>query len=79
MYITGYFRTVSIRKDKVRERVTSDQSIKEVKHEATLKRLEESEQLFLDTINPQEETVAVQIEKVHAEESTALHYNKLPV
>lgn len=51
-------------------------SIHEVKHEATLKRLEESEQLFMDTIQKHEEAVAAQIEKVHSEETVALHYNK---
>ena len=36
----------------------------------------ESEQLFLDTIHGNEEAVAAQIEKVHAEETAPLHYNK---
>lgn len=49
-------------------------TIREVKHEATLKRLEESEKLFNDTIQGDEEAVAAQIEKVHAE--TAVNDNK---
>ena len=51
-------------------------SIHEVRHEATIKRLEESEKLFADTIQKHEEAVADQIEKVHTEETVALHYNK---
>ena len=51
-------------------------SIHEVKHEATIKRLQESEKLFADTITGNEEAVAAQIEKVHSEETVALHYNK---
>lgn len=42
-------KTVRIPNEEIRREF--QQSIKEVKHEATLKRLEESEQLFLDTIN----------------------------
>lgn len=34
------------------------------------------EQLFLDTIEGNEEAVAAQIEKIHAEETSPLHYNK---
>ena len=41
-----------------------------------MNRLRESEQLFADTIEANEEAVAAQIEKVHSEETVALHYNK---
>ena len=51
-------------------------SVREVSHKETLKRLEESDQLFLDTLSGNEEAVAMQIEKVHREETTPLHYNK---
>lgn len=51
-------------------------SIHEVKHDATLKRLKESEALFAATIQKNEQEVAKQIEKVHSEETVALHYNK---
>ena len=51
-------------------------SIHEVGHGATLKRLRESEALFAATIQKDEAKVAAQIEKVHAEETVALHYNK---
>ena len=51
-------------------------SIREVDSSETLKRVEESEKLFLDTINGHEEAVAAQIEKIHAEETAPLHYNR---
>ncbi len=51
-------------------------SIREVNHKETLKRLEESEKLFIDTIHGNEEAVARQIEKIHGEETAPLHYNK---
>lgn len=49
--------------------------VREVRHTATLQRLQESDQLFYDTIQGNEEAVALQIEKIHAEETTPLHYN----
>ena len=52
------------------------QSIHEVRHTATLKRLDESEKLFSDTIHMNETAVAAQIEKIHAEETSPLHYNR---
>ncbi len=51
-------------------------AVREVKHEATMKRLEESDQLFLDTIHEKADAVAAQIEKIHLEETAPLHYNK---
>lgn len=57
-------------------RLEFQRSIHEVNHRETLKRLEESEQLFWDTIHCNEEAVAAQIEKIHLEETTPLHYNK---
>ena len=67
-------QTVSIPNEEIKREF--QRSIHEVKHEQTLKRLEESEQLFADTIQGNEEAVARQIEKVHSEETVALHYNK---
>lgn len=67
-------KTVRIPNEEIKQEF--QRSIHEVKHEATLKRLEESEQLFADTIQKNEEAVAAQIEKVHSEETAALHYNK---
>ncbi len=57
-------------------RIEFQRSIHEVTHEETLKRLKESEQLFKDTIQMNEDAVAAQIERVHTEETVALHYNK---
>lgn len=51
-------------------------AVREVKHEATIKRLEESDQLFFDTIHEKADAVAAQIEKIHMEETVPLHYNK---
>ena len=51
-------------------------SIHEVRHDATLKRLRDSEALFAATIQKDEQKVAEQIERVHTEETVALHYNK---
>ncbi|MBR1627977.1 MAG: AAA family ATPase [Lachnospiraceae bacterium] len=67
-------KTVSIPNEEIK--LEFARSIHEVKHEATLKRLEESERLFVDTIQKNERAVAAQIEKVHAEETAPLHYNK---
>ena len=66
--------TVRIPNEEIRKEF--QRSIREVKHDATLKRLAESEQLFLDTIHRDEMAVAAQIEKIHAEETAPLHYNK---
>lgn len=51
-------------------------SIHEVKHEKTLRRLKESEDLFAYTIQKNEAKVGEEIEKIHSEETVALHYNK---
>ena len=67
-------RTVRIPNEEIRQEF--QRSIHEVKHEATLKRLAESEKLFEDTLLGREEAVAAQIEKVHAEETAPLHYNR---
>lgn len=67
-------RTVHIPNEEIK--LEFQKSIREVSHDETLKRVAESEQLFLDTIHGNEEAVAAQIEKVHAEETAPLHYNK---
>ena len=51
-------------------------SVREVKHAETLRWLAESDQLFADTIQGNEEAVAAQIEKIHLEETSPLHYNR---
>lgn len=50
-------------------------SIRTTEHAATQKRLLESSRLFDSTIRLDEEAVATQIEKVHMEETSPLHYN----
>ena len=57
-------------------RLEFQKAVRKVDHEATNKRLEESDQLFYDTIHMNEEAVARQIEKIHSEETAPLHYNK---
>lgn len=66
--------TVRIPNEEIKKEFSK--AVKEVNHKATLDRLKESEQLFIDTINGNEEAVAAQIEKIHREETTPLHYNK---
>ena len=50
-------------------------TIREVKHEETLSRISDCDKLFKDTIHGNEEAVAAQIEKIHAEETSPLNYN----
>lgn len=66
--------TVRIPNEEIKKEFSK--AVKQVNHRATLDRLRESEQLFLDTINGNEEAVASQIEKIHREETAPLHYNK---
>lgn len=51
-------------------------AIHTVKLEESVKRLEESERLFQNTIERNEKKVAQEIEKVHNEETSPLHYNR---
>ena len=48
--------------------------IRRVKRDDTIRRVRESDQLILDTIQGKEEAVAAQIERIHEEESP-LHYH----
>lgn len=67
-------KTVRIPNEEIK--LEFQKAVKEVKHTATLERLRASEQLFLDTIEGNEEAVAEQIEKIHMEETSPIHYNK---
>lgn len=67
-------KTVHIPNEEIKQEF--QKSIREVNHRETLNRLEESDRLFLDTIEGNEEAVAEQIERVHMEETAPLHYNK---
>ena len=50
-------------------------ALSDVDYSATRKRLEDSHNLFLSTINGDESVVAAMIEKIHHEETDTLHYN----
>lgn len=67
-------KTVRIPNEEIKQEF--QRSIREVKHPETIRRLTESDRLFADTIRKNQEAVAAQIEKVHAEETAALQYNK---
>ncbi len=67
-------KTVHIPNEEIK--LEFQKAVREVDHEATLKRLEESDQLFLDTLEMKEEAVASQIEQIHREETAPLHYSK---
>ena len=67
-------KTVRIPNEEIK--LEFQKAVKDVKHTATLERLRASEQLFLDTIEGNEAAVAEQIEKIHMEETSPIHYNK---
>lgn len=50
-------------------------AVRENRHDETIRRVQESAQLFYDTIHGNSEAVAAQIEKIHAEETAPLFYN----
>ena len=56
-------------------RLEFSKAIRDVDHAETMRRLHESNQLIDDTIHMRREAVVAQIEKVHTEETVALHYN----
>ncbi|MCI8896018.1 MAG: AAA family ATPase [Lachnospiraceae bacterium] len=65
-------KTVRIPNEEIRMEFVK--MIRQVKKSDTIRRVQESDQLILDTVHGREEAVAVQIERIHAEESP-LHYN----
>lgn len=65
--------TVRIPNEEIKKEFSK--AVKQVSHKATLDRLRESEQLFIDTIKKNADAVAAQIEKIHREETAPLHYN----
>ena len=67
-------KTVHIPNEEIK--LEFQKAVRDVPHEETRRRLQESEQLFLDTIHGEEEAVARQIEKIYQEETAPLHYNK---
>lgn len=50
-------------------------SVRKVKRDETIRRVRESDQLIVDTVQENAEAVAAQIEKIHAEETAPLFYN----
>lgn len=66
--------TVHIPNEEIRQEF--QRAVRIVPHQETARRLQESDRLFLDTIEGNEEAVAAQIEKVHREETSPLHYNR---
>lgn len=50
-------------------------TVREVKHDETIRRVRESERLIYDTVHGNADAVAAQIEKIHAEETALLFYN----
>ena len=67
-------KTVHIPNEEIK--LEFQKAVRQVHHEATMQRLRESDQLFLDTLERNEDAVAAQIEKIHQEETAVLHYNK---
>lgn len=49
--------------------------IREVRNTETMRRVRESDQLIMDTVNGNAQAVAAQIEKIHLEETSPLFYN----
>jgi len=46
-----------------------------VRHDETIRRVRESDQLIIDTVQGNADAVAAQVEKIHAEETAPLFYN----
>ena len=65
-------KTAYIPNEEIRQEF--QKSIREVHHDATLKRLQESDALFEATISGDDNAVASQIERIHREETSPLHY-----
>jgi len=66
-------RTVRIPNEEIR--LEFARAVRRVKRDDTIRRVRESDRLIYDTIHQNEEAVAAQIEKIHAEETAILFYN----
>lgn len=66
-------RTVRIPNEEIR--LEFARAVRGVKRDETVRRVRESDQLISDTIRQKEEAVAMQIEKIHREETAPLFYN----
>ena len=65
--------TVRIPNEEVRREFAK--AVRNIDNIETVNRLKDSDRLFMDTIEMNEEAVAAAIEKVHSEEMVPLHYN----
>lgn len=74
-YLTYDDKTETVRIPNEEIRLEFAKSIREVKSTDAIQRMRESRQLILDTVQMNEEAVAAQIEKIHAEVAAPLHYN----
>lgn len=50
-------------------------TVRKVSHDETIRRVRESDQLIIDTVQENADAVAARIEKIHAEETSPLFYN----
>ena len=66
--------TVTIPNQEIRDEFS--EMIHDVTHEETLQRVRDSIQLIKDTAEGNADAVAAQIEKIHRQECTPLHYNR---
>lgn len=66
-------KTVHIPNEEIR--LEFAKSVRKVKHDETIRRVRESDQLIIDTVQGNADAVAAQIEKIHAEETAPLFYN----
>lgn len=66
-------QTAYIPNEEVRQEFAK--TIRDVKRDETIRRVRESDQIIYDTIHGNAEAVAVQIEKIHTEETVPLFYN----
>ena len=66
-------KTVHIPNEEIR--LEFAKSVRKIKHDETIRRVRESDQLIIDTVQGNADAVAAQIEKIHAEETAPLFYN----
>lgn len=74
-YLAYNEETQSVRIPNEEIRLEFTRAVRGVKRDETIRRVRESDQLIYDTIHQNEEAVADQIEKIHAEETALLFYN----
>lgn len=75
-YLAYDFKTGTVHIPNEEIKLEFQRVIRKTEHAETLRRLKESDLLFENTIEQKAEAVALQIEKIHREECSPLHYNK---